>query len=479
MSKTSTALYIANGVGYEEFRQHRHHNEEGVLALRISGSSSKVVNWSRTGLGFECTEKKGFEMGQKIQDVNISVGNITIYQGEIEIKMVTPLNSETTYYGASFNSALFLVEGVEAAVAVDRCTKNLKATTQEIEKVDPEVCRIILVLSTALFQIKKVCEVEETKVKALPFDRKIEADRVFLPAMSKEVKRVLGSFNVQMAKALDVDSLSQDSIYHRLFEDLIYPYFESADLARRAKEKPRGYAGDYEMMNQIYRSGYEGNDLFGKVLHHYSANEDSSESVQFRRPYFLKSYAEVKGKPGSHSILSVACGPAVEYQEVIKNWTQVDLDRVHVTLFDLDREALEYAQTKIYELAIETKKKPNVTFINASVKTFLTYNQENLTKYDFIYSGGLFDYLDNPTSKALVTKFFSILKPGGKLIIGNFTKDNSTKAFLSLITKWDLIHKTPEEILAWGSELTGAKLELEFDTNHINAFLVARKNEIS
>jgi chemotaxis methyl-accepting protein methylase len=175
-------------------------------------------------------------------------------------------------------------------------------------------------------------------------------------------------------------------------------------------------------------------------------------------------------------VLSIACGPSVEFQEVAAKWPQSDLDRINVTLFDLDREALEHAQTKIYEMAVKTGKNPHVQFINASVKTFLSSNAESREMYDLIYSGGLFDYLDNVTSAALVRKFAAMMNPGGTLIIGNFTKENKTKAFLHLLTDWALIHKTEGEMKTWATGIDGVSVNVEYDTIGINAFLVVKKD---
>ncbi len=147
-----------------------------------------------------------------------------------------------------------------------------------------------------------------------------------------------------------------------------------------------------------------------------------------------------------------------------------------MTLFDLDREALEHAQTRIMRISGERNVKPNVNYINASVRTFLSAQTSAPTSYDLIYSAGLFDYLDNPTSTALIRKFYSMLNPGGKLIVGNFTKDNMTKAFLHLVVKWSLVHKTKEEILEWASSIKDCSKKIEVDDNNILAFLVLEKN---
>jgi extracellular factor (EF) 3-hydroxypalmitic acid methyl ester biosynthesis protein len=153
-------------------------------------------------------------------------------------------------------------------------------------------------------------------------------------------------------------------------------------------------------------------------------------------------------------------------------WPQEDLSRIEITLFDLDREALEHAQSCIYENAVRTGKNPKLNFIKKSVRAYLAGASKAREMHDLIYSGGLFDYLDNVTSAALVRVFAKMLNPGGSLVIGNFTKDNTTKAFCHLITNWNLIHKTETDMRNWATGVDGCTLRIDYDPGRINAFFV-------
>jgi SAM-dependent methyltransferase len=118
-------------------------------------------------------------------------------------------------------------------------------------------------------------------------------------------------------------------------------------------------------------------------------------------------------------------------------------------LLDLDPRALEFAQVKIYEKLYKHNKKIKIHFVNVSVKEFLTSKSIINAKFDLIYSGGLFDYLDNFTSSAVVTSLYRFLNPKGSMIIGNFTHDNPSKGFCHLVIKWHLIHKHENEMVDW------------------------------
>jgi extracellular factor (EF) 3-hydroxypalmitic acid methyl ester biosynthesis protein len=330
-------------------------------------------------------------------------------------------------------------------------------------------------LQCALEIVKAACEREDKRWATLPADLRLEAENVFMPNMAEQVLGILSTFNKGLASLVDVESLPEDSILHRLFDRIVYPYFRGADVFRRTHDKPRGYAGDYEMMNQVYRDGYEGKDLFSRVLHHYGTIEECGESVKFRRPYLQQHLADLFKKEGLVSALAIASGPAVECQSLVKDSSQENLDRLELTLFDLDREALEHAQTKLYETAMAQDKTVQCHFVNDSVKAFLSSDYAMEGNYDLIYSAGLFDYLDQKTATVLVHKFFRLLSNRGKLVVGNFTKANQSKAFLTLLCHWKLVHRTPEEMTEWAKGLPDCTVRIETDPGMNLAFVVIER----
>ncbi len=461
----------------EVFRQTRYYESNNQLTIETNGQSYPILNYSRTGVAFDLKSDK-IEEDLIIPNVSIKFRDHTIFTGEVAIKSVTSNNSKTIA-GAMFVKNVFPTEKLMAVKAKFELQIELEREATELKNIDKEACKLIIDCSRFLQMFKEKCEKFEKDLEGRTFDSCKSAEAAFMEYMSPIATEYLVNFNTKFSELIDVDSISDGSAYHRIFGQLIYPFFSGSDLAKRAKEKPLGYAGDFEMMNQIYRNGFEGKTLVGKILHNYVANEKSSESVAFRKPYFLSYYESFLNKSEEQvNILSLASGPCVEFQEAIEQFDQSKLDRLCLTLFDLDQVSLEYAQTKIYEKSIEQQKRINVEFINASVKMFIeSYGIENTEYYDLIYSGGLFDYLDNMTSTAIVTNLFKFIKPGGKVIIGNFTTKNSTKAFCHFVTSWHLIHKTEEEMRAWTKYIPADsyELEVEYDTNGINAFIVITK----
>lgn len=471
---------IISDVGHHElFRQTRYEEKTQSLKLHIENKSYQITNYSRTGLAFEIEKGSGFDINQCVQGIRIKYNDDLIYEGAINIKSITT-EDETTLIGAMFMKTVFPTEKLIAAQAKGDLLKQIDLEMKELEEVNQEACKLIIDCARFLQILTEKCEAFEKQLIGKTYDSCQSAEAAFMEYMAPVATNYLVNFNAKFSSLIDVDSIMEGSAYHRIFGQLIYPFFDGSDLAKRAKDKPLGYAGDFEMMNQIYRNGYEGKTLVGKILHNYVANEKSSESVAFRRPYFLSYYEKALEENSGNdiNILSLASGPCVEFQSAIEKYDQESLNRINLTLFDLDQVSLEHAQTKIYEKSINEQKNINVEFINASVKLFIEANsQQNTEHYDLIYSGGLFDYLDNMTSTAIVTNLFKFVKPGGRVIIGNFTQKNSTKAFCHFVTNWHLIHKSEEEMRAWTKYLpkNSYELKVEYDDNGINAFLVLEK----
>ena len=72
---------------------------------------------------------------------------------------------------------------------------------------------------------------------------------------------------------------------------------------------------------------------------------------------------------------------------------------------------------------------------------------DSINDQDLIYTVGLFDYLKTRTGRVLALRLYQNLRPGGKLIIGNFKRPNDAIWSLEYWMDWKLIYRTTEEML--------------------------------
>src|SRR5215471_13316962 len=107
----------------------------------------------------------------------------------------------------------------------------------------------------------------------------------------------------------------------RYFHDRFGALIDLSPVAARCFHKPLGYAGDFEMMNMIYRNESLGDTLFGRSLSRVLLDSDAGQAVRHRARYLAGKIkaAAARGGPGRPArILSVAAGPAMELQQLLQ-----------------------------------------------------------------------------------------------------------------------------------------------------------------
>ncbi len=100
---------------------------------------------------------------------------------------------------------------------------------------------------------------------------------------------------------------------------------------------------------------------------------------------------------------------------------------------------------------------------------------ERWGKFGFLYSMGLFDYLTAPVAKVVLRSLYSLLEPGGELVIGNFHVHNPTQLYMAYWMDWVLLYRSEAEMLALAEGLEGAEAKVVFEDTGSQMFLCVRK----
>ena len=256
----------------------------------------------------------------------------------------------------------------------------------------------------------------------------------------------------------------------------IGPLVYGAPFASRAYFKPRGYAGDYEMMNHLYRDELVGKSLFDQCMHKYFVQESAGAAVKNRGYYLadkLKNLFESTPQDEPLKILSVASGPAMEQQLFLKQETQFHSRAAHFTCLDADEESLKHGQRQLLTAQKKLKTQYQFKFKNMAIRNVIARGLPE-QDYDLIYSAGLFDYFTDQVARAAAKQFITSVKPGGKVIIGNYSKDNLSASFMEMVLDWKLIYRSEEDLLRIFQGL-GSKIWVEKEPLGINLFVVIQK----
>lgn len=259
--------------------------------------------------------------------------------------------------------------------------------------------------------------------------------------------------------------------------------FQLAPFIRRAQKKPLGYAGDYEMMNMLYRTSQsEGGSLFAKVINLCAASEVAARAninrISFLTERLRTAVRRVRAESGGRARLcSVGCGPAREIEVLLENEPEIG-PYLDVALIDQDPRAINFIERKLTPLAQQTGAK--LHFVKESVRRLLTGGgtlAQVLGPRHVIYSAGLFDYLSERSFTALLGALYSAVAPGGQMLVGNVDVSNPTRYFMEYFAEWFLVHRTRSQLLEQARLLRPAPLaaRVEAEPLGVNLFLVVEK----
>ena len=259
----------------------------------------------------------------------------------------------------------------------------------------------------------------------------------------------------------------------RYFHERFGALMDLSPVLARCYRKPLGYAGDFEMMNMIYRNESPGGTLFGRSLDRVALDSEAGRAVRHRAEYLAgKIEAAVTGA-GRHRparILSVAAGPAMELQMILqKDPALLSAAHTQIALLDQDSSALEHARERIQDLAAQRGVEVTVQSINTSIRTVAATGLDD--SYDLVYSAGLFDYLRDPVARAAGSRLVDALTTGGTAVIGNFDVANPTRPFMELVLDWPLHHRSADDLRTLFAGL-GSGLTIEKEATGVNLFAV-------
>ena len=234
-----------------------------------------------------------------------------------------------------------------------------------------------------------------------------------------------------------------------------------ATIMGHIKQKPFGYAGDFSIIDRIYLKDVS--KEFRK-WDAFSVNHLAAEAVRNRKDYFLEVMQQKLISVSTPlQLLNVASGPARDLCEL---YGRILPERLQTTCIEYDKRAISHAQ-KVCDHYLK-----HVSFINENIFRFDTEEQ-----YQLVWSAGLFDYFDNKTFVRVLRKFIRWTAEGGEIIVGNFSKENPSRAYMEIFGDWHLEHRSPEELkmLALEAGATPEQVEIDTEPLGINLFLRIRK----
>ncbi len=217
-------------------------------------------------------------------------------------------------------------------------------------------------------------------------------------------------------------------------------------LTARSFAQPRGYAGDAVLLDMVYfhgNSNESGVSTLGNQLHRYTARTPLCLALSKRMRLLSRYIDKTAERTTNARILSLASGHCREaaLSEALRN---NKLGRF--VALDHDVDSLNTMKNEYCSLELEA--------VPLSVSDIVK-GKLDLGTFDLIYSAGLYDYLSKRFAQKLTSQLYSLLAPGGKLMLCNIAMNYYEVGYLESYMNWEMIGRGRIEVLELAADLKG------------------------
>lgn len=434
-------------------RQDRWFVDPKECFITHNNTSFEVTNLSPFGCGVLTDEKNARELSKFMESSVTNLFKLVYKNVETQTVALKPIR----IHKISENKFEIGFETLGEPFKVERCKAISEAfgiihnqeKVMEVSSKIPEKFRMavydlknwFLNLKNQVDSLEKAAPVDDAKVneeyRLTIADTISEYLGKFLPAVYQDIPKYLGNL-----------SKEDNAICTEFIRKEIGQFVYGAPFANRAYNKPRGYAGDYEMMNHLYRNEMVGATLFDQCMHKYFIDEPAGNAVKNRGSYLhqkLKDLVKAKGPGKKIKILSIASGPAMEQQLFVRHNPEFYGYDIEFHCVDQDEESLKHAQRQMLTIERQVQSGFKFRYENLAIRNIIAKGLDE-KDYDLIYSAGLFDYFTEPVAQATASQMLNGIKDDGQVIIGNFSKENPCVPFMEYVLDWILIYRSKEDL---------------------------------
>jgi hypothetical protein len=222
----------------------------------------------------------------------------------------------------------------------------------------------------------------------------------------------------------------------------LHVLLQQEPITRRAFTKPRGYAGDAELLDLIYGEADLPDDTscVGACLFAEIYEAGCGKSVRFRRALLAGAIDDAAADSPGARVLSLACGHLREAEDAASLRAGALGELIAV---DADTRALAHVE--------QTFAGARVTPMAASVKDILGGRVAE-SSLDLVYAASIYDTLPAATAIELTARLFEMLRPGGRLLVANFAP-TPFAGYMDAFMDWRLRYRSEADVAALFSEV--------------------------
>lgn len=228
------------------------------------------------------------------------------------------------------------------------------------------------------------------------------------------------------------------------FRDAIQEYTDDNPFVRRCLDKPRGYPGDYMMMELGYDDAEKKYTGYSGILDRYFL--DKYRSIISRKEklkglikhHLMQSKARVKPL----RVLTLGGGPCREWRELsTENLKKAYPTIVELTYLDQDDEAMEFARKRLKDNRLIKR----IVYLKDSLFDFSRGSLLVDKKFDLIYGLGIADYFHDQVLTGIVRSAVLLLDKGGTFVLTHKDKEAFPMLPAAWFCDWNFVERSEED----------------------------------
>ncbi|MFC1592352.1 methyltransferase domain-containing protein [Thermodesulfobacteriota bacterium] len=222
---------------------------------------------------------------------------------------------------------------------------------------------------------------------------------------------------------------------------------------KRGLEKPRGYPGDYKMLEMVYDEHDYSRGL-GKYIDRYGLEQPYAVGIRLRKDKMKNILYDFinSSKDEQLNILNLASGACRDITELF-NLPMRFAGKVALTCVEQDEEAIQYSKNQLELVDTGTV---DVRFVQGNILRLEELAVGADGSYDLVYSIGIADYLQDRMLKKILQDSYRMLKKGGTLVIAYKDKEKHTPLALNWYADWSFVPRNEQELVALIRDAMGA-----------------------
>lgn len=466
------------------------------MDAEISGRNSqgeeflaRLIHLGQHHVSFEVHDPNlVFRHSEVLTDCKIVVQNRSIYTGQAVLKSLVGTSS-ATICEATLNEPwadAHFFSNILAPGGAHREFSGFVHGWQKQWRILPEYKVLLADMQTFFVDLRAWLDQAELGIRSAPADDRVQLEKQISHELGELTAPVISDFFERferVAERVENEPADQRAAHSAFAKRLLHPLLLCSPFLYRTFRKPLGYAGDYEMVNMIYRDPLEGATLYARVVNFWFLQQAPAEAHRNRIQFLSARIAEVAARAAQAGrvarIVTIGCGPALEVQRFMSDLAFSDHARF--TLLDFNEETVEHTRSVLDGLKQRHHRATQIEFVRKSVNQILKDSgtkagQKPDDQFDFVYCAGLFDYLSDQMCHRLSNILYEWVAPGGLFVTTNVDSSNPRRLTMDYIMDWHLIYRSGREFL----KLKPARAPVEgneatSDNTGVNIYYTVRK----